>query len=250
MRLQHKIAVVTGSASGIGYATAQTLAREGATAIISDIDAEGARRAASEITRSGGHALAVATDVSDRSQVIAMVQAVIDQYERLDILVNNAAKGGPRKPFAESDVDDWRPDIDVGLMGTLYCCRAVIPHMQERQNGRIISMTSDAGKIGTPQRSLYSAAKAAVAGFSRAIARELALDGITVNCVSPGIVATERWLELERERPGFAQEFYDATPLARPARPAEIAATIAFLASDDAAYITGQNYSVNGGYYM
>jgi 2-hydroxycyclohexanecarboxyl-CoA dehydrogenase len=249
-RLQGRVAVITGSASGIGHSTALAMVEEGAAVVIADLDGEGATRVAGAIEEAGGSALAVRTDVADQASVNGMVDATIGRFGRLDILVNNAAGKGFRKLFVETDVDDWHSEIDIELMGTLFCCRAAIPHMLAQGSGRIISVTSGSGKAGTPNRSLYAACKAAIAGFSRSIARELATEGITVNCVAPGPVLTPRRARVAQEHPDLEQTYYAGVPMGRAAQPEEIAAIIVYLASDDAAYITGQDISVDGGFYM
>jgi NAD(P)-dependent dehydrogenase (short-subunit alcohol dehydrogenase family) len=249
-KLRGRVAVITGSASGIGRSTALAMVAEGASVVIADLDGEGAERVAAEIERGGGIALATRTDVSDQASVNAMVEATVARFGRLDILVNNAAGKGFRKPFVESEVDEWHSEIDIELMGTLFCCRAAIPHMLARKSGRIVSVTSGSGKAGTPNRSLYAACKAAIAGFSRSIARELATDGITVNCVAPGPVLTPRRARVAAEHPDLERTYYAGIPMARAAQPEEVAALIVYLASDDAAYVTGQDISIDGGLYM
>ncbi|MFA4836595.1 MAG: 3-oxoacyl-ACP reductase family protein [Dehalococcoidia bacterium] len=254
MRLKGKVAIVTGAASGIGRATAHAIAREGASVIIADINKEGGEKIAEDIRKSGGKALAVKTDISKQDEVRQMVERAIAQFGRVDILVNNAAfmEMSPRL-FHETDVVEWKPEIDTTFIGTLLCCRAVIPHMLKRKSGRIISVASDAGKMvvrGVPPLPVYSGCKAAVAGFSRAIAFELAPEGITVNCVSPGTIKTEPMAKIIAELPGIEQQWLPSIPMGRSGEPEDIANMIVFLASDDAKYITGQDYSVNGGMRM
>jgi len=250
MRLAGKVAIITGSTSGIGLATARAMVAEGAAVPISGRDAERAAAAAREIVEAGGKSFGMVADVTDRAQVSALIDATVDRFGRIDILVNNAAPKGFRKPFAETEPEDWQPEIDVSLKGMLHCCHAVLPHMLAQKNGRIINVTSGAGKAGTPLRSLYSACKAGVAGFSRALAREVAKDGITVNCVAPGPVLTPRRALVARETPEWERQMYASIPVGRAAQPEEVAAMIVYLASDDGAFITGQDYSIDGGFSM
>lgn len=249
-RLEGRVAIITGSTSGIGLTTARALAAEGAAVAISGIDADRAEIAAREIVDSGGASFGMLADVTDWAQINALVDATLERFGRIDILVNNAAPKGFRKPFAETEPEEWQPEIDVSLRGVLHGCRAVLPHMLAQQSGRIISITSGAGKAGVPLRSLYSACKAGIAGFSRAIAREVAADGITVNCVAPGPVLTPRRALVAQEHPDWEKQMYSSIPVGRAAQPEEIAAMVVYLASDAGAFITGQDYSVDGGFHM
>ena len=254
MRLKSKVAIVTGAASGIGKAIAEAMSREGASVVIADINKEGAEKVARDISKSGGRALAVKTDISKEDEVEQMVKRTITEFGRVDILVNNAAFEGSllsSKSFAETEAAEWKRDINVTFIGTLLCCKAVIPHMLKQKSGSIINVCSDAGKMGIPQMTLYSACKAAVAGFSRAFAQEIATQGITVNCVSPGPIRTEGVARVLAGLPPETQEAWVSNvPMRRFGEPAEIASMIVFLASDEAKYITGQDYSVDGGARM
>jgi NAD(P)-dependent dehydrogenase (short-subunit alcohol dehydrogenase family) len=249
-RLDGKVAIITGSTSGIGLTTARAMADEGAAVAISGLHADKAMRAASEIEQSGGKSFGMLADVTDWAQVNALVDTTVQRFGRIDILVNNAAPKGFRKLFVETDPEDWEPEIDVSLRGMLHCTRAVLPHMLAQRAGRIINITSGAGKAGIPLRSLYSACKAGIAGFSRAIARELAPDGITVNCVAPGPVLTPRRALVAREQPDWEKQMYASIPVGRAAQPEEVAALIVHLASDAGGFITGQDYSIDGGFHM
>jgi NAD(P)-dependent dehydrogenase (short-subunit alcohol dehydrogenase family) len=250
MRLEGKVAIITGSTSGIGLTTARAMIDEGAAVAISGVDAERAEHTAGEIVQAGARSFGMRADVSDWAQVNALIDTTVERFGRIDILVNNAAPKGFRKPFVETEPEDWQPEIDVSLKGMLYCCRAVLPHMLAQRSGRIINVTSGAGKAGIALRSLYSACKAGIAGFSRAVAREVAADGITVNCVAPGPVLTPRRALVAREHPDWEKEMYASIPVGRAAQPEEIAAMVVYLASDAGAFITGQDYSVDGGFYM
>ena len=247
MRLANRVAIVTGSGSGIGRATAMAMSKAGANVVIADVNDEAAWHVAEDIMSSSGSVLVVKADVTDEDQVNQMVQKTIEQFGRIDILVNNAAGPGCRKEFRETSIEDWKTDIDPILMGTLFCCKAVLPHMLKKKSGRIVNVTSLSGKLGVRFRSIYSASKAAVAGFSRTLALELAPQGITVNCVSPGKVNSPRTDKAAKEFPERERHWPSTIPMGRIAQPEEIANLILFLASDEASYITGQDYSVDGG---
>lgn len=250
MRFKDKVAIVTGGAGGIGSAALRAMAREGAKVVVAGWHIDTCEAVAADIRKSGGRAIAVAVDISKQGEVEQMVQKTIAEFGRVDILVNNAATPTAwRKPFHETVPGDWKAEVEVTFMGTLFCCRAVIPHLVEQKSGRIINVGSDSGKIGVPRRSIYSACKAAIAGFTRAIACELAPLGITVNCVSPGPIKTKRNVA-GHTGAGPTQAQATPVPIGRMGEPEEVAAMILFLASDEASYITGQDYSVDGGLRM
>jgi len=251
MRLKDKVAIVTGASSGIGQATAQLMAREGAAIVIADINIEGMEKVAQDIRKSGGRALAIKTDIANNDEVKQTVEKTIAQFGRLDILVNNAAHlTAPTTFLHERDMAQVENEIGITLTGTIRCCRAVIPQMIRQKSGRIISVTSDSGKHGTPRVSIYSACKAGVAGLTRAIAQELATEGITVNCVAPGAILTQNLASSLAVNPEVTKPFLAQIPMGRMGEPEDIAKMIVFLASDDAKYITGQDYSVDGGLRM
>lgn len=252
-RLIEKVAIVTGAASGIGQATAYALMREGASIVIDDINEEGAKKVATDIKKNRGKALAVKADISKEDEVKQMVEKTMAEFGRIDILVNNAAwleEHDSPITFHEMSMTDVRHEIETSFIGTLLCCKAVIPYMLQQKSGRIISVTSDAGKIGSPTASVYSACKAAVSGFSRAIAKELATQGITVNCVSPGPIKTPYMARIFMKRPSSEKFLTSQVPMGRTGLSEDIANMIVFLASDEANYITGQDYSVDGGMRM
>ena len=246
MKLAGKVAIITGAASGIGREIAHLLGREGAGVVIADINKGGSDKVVEEVREAGGRALAVRTDVSRQNDVIEMVQKTIDEFGRIDILINNAAyvEGTP-KYFHETEPSDWEVQIDVDFKGVLYCCRAVVPHMIKQQSGRIISMSSGAAKATPSGCAVYGGLKAAVVGFSRCLARELGTHGILVNCISPGTIRTPaiETASLEKKFDAWAA----ATILRRLGEPEDIANMALFLASEDGKYITAQNYSVDGG---
>ena len=191
--------------------------------------------------------MAYAVDVMNLAQVNALVEATLRSFGVLHILVNNAVAPSVNVPFAQSKEKDWEQDLGAGLKGYLICTRAVINHFLNQNYGKIISISSSAGKVGSPNLAVYSAAKGAIIAFTKALARELAKTGVTVNSVAPGAVNTPMQDRLTDE---FKAHMRSTIPMGRYAEPEEIGEMVAFLASDRAAYITGQVYSVDGGRTM
>jgi NAD(P)-dependent dehydrogenase (short-subunit alcohol dehydrogenase family) len=247
MILQGKVAIVTGAGQGVGQGIAHVLAREGAKVVIADLYGEKAKATADLIRSKGKEALACAVDVMNMAKVKAMVETTLKSFNGLHILVNNAVAPSVNVPFSQSKEEDWDQDLGVGLKGYLICTRAVINHFLQQNHGRIISISSSAGKVGSPNLAAYSAAKGAVIAFTKALARELAKTGVTVNSVAPGAVNTPMQDRLSDE---FKAYMRSTIPLGRYAEPEEIGEAVAFLASDRASYITGQVYSVDGGRTM
>lgn len=244
--LSGKSAIVTGGGRGIGRETALLLARAGAKLCIADMDEAGANSVAQEIRALGGAAIAVRTNVTLAEDTQAMVKAVVAAHGRVDILVNNAAVW-TTKLFKDMTPQDYDKDIRVTLYGTLNSSRAVLDTMTEQKYGRIVNLISDAGRIGEPYLSVYSAAKGGVAAFTKALAKEVGRYGITVNGVAPGITNTPGAAGFI-EGAGGAEKLAKAYPLRRLAEPIDIANVILFLASDMSAYMTGQIFSASGGY--
>jgi 2-hydroxycyclohexanecarboxyl-CoA dehydrogenase len=248
MRLEGRVALVTGGASGIGAATARRLAAEGARVAIGDVDDDGARELAAEV---GG--LGLALDVRDQRSAHQAVARIEEELGAIEILVNNA--GTDRFAFfVNSDPDLWEYVLSVNLYGVLVVTHAVLPGMQERRSGAIVNVSSEAGRVGSQGSSIYSAAKAGVIGFTKAIARESARYRVRANAVAPGPIETPL-LNAAPEILGelgerLKQGMINATALGRSGNPEEVAAAIAFLASDDASYITGQTLGVSGGLSM
>ena len=247
MRFTDKVVIITGAGSGIGRATSHSFAKEGAVSVIAELKAETGEKVTEEIKSSGGKALAVKCDVSKREDALNVVKKVIDEYGRIDILVNNAALTTMSfKHFGDTDPEEWEREIAVDWLGVLNCCHSVIPHMIKQNCGKIVSITSDASKISTPRQAVYSGNKAAIAGFSRTLAGELAKYGINVNCVAPGTVNTPAIQGLGK----VIEKMILGVPKKRLAEPEEIANMVMFLCSEEADYITGQHYSVSGGMTM
>jgi 2-hydroxycyclohexanecarboxyl-CoA dehydrogenase len=246
MRLAGKTALVTGAARGIGAAIATRLAAEGGRVAIGDLDVAAAEKLAAQLpTDCRGHRL----DVADDESVRTTIRAVEAELGPIEILVNNA--GIDRiQPFLESEPDIWDRLLAVNLRGTIAMCHAVASLMSERGRGRIVNIASDAGRVGSSGETVYSGTKGGVIAFSKSLARELARSGITVNVVCPGPTDTALLDQVAQA----SQKLYDslsrAIPLRRIATPDDIAPAVAFFASDDAAYITGQTLSVSGGLTM
>jgi len=243
--LSGQTALVTGAARGIGEAIARRLAAAGAHVAVSDVDLEGARLIAASINvQAGPQALAVFLDVTHYGSVKAAVAEVLERTGRLDILVNNAGIAGRAVPLWEQTDEDWQRVMAINLTGVFHCCRAVIPHMRERRYGRIVNIASIAGKEGNPNMTAYSASKAGVIGFTKALAKEVALDGICVNAVTPAVVRTPI---LEQLTPAQIEYMTSRIPMRRTGTPEEIAAVVHFLASPDSSFVTGQVYDASGG---
>lgn len=244
--LKDRVAIVTGSARGIGAETARMLSAEGMAVVITDLDGDAAQQTAAEIVERGGRAIAKACDVRNEQQVRAMVEAGREAFGRIDVLVNNAGLVKDRS-LVKMDEADWDLVLDVTLKGAFHCCRAVIPHMQERQWGRIVNITSRA-LFGNPGQTNYSSAKAGLVGFTRALSFEQAKNGITVNAIAPGYIETEYIKSL----PNY--DTIKANVMAKnqvtfPGQPGDIGGAVAFMASEHARYITGTTLFVTGGRY-
>jgi len=248
MRLEGRTALVTGGASGIGAATARRLAAEGAHVIVGDLDQDGAREVVAEIDGT-----AIELDVADVTQAHAAIAKVMSDVAPIDILVNNA--GTDRFAFfVHTDEELWDFVLGVNLKGTLNCTHAVLASMHERGGGAIVNVASEAGRVGSQGSVTYSAAKAGVIGFTKAIARESARYGVRSNAVAPGPIETPLLnaapVMLGDIGARLKQGMIDSTVMRRSGEPDEVAAAIAYLASDDASYVTGQTLNVSGGLSM
>ena len=247
MRLKNKVAVITGGAQGIGRAIALGMAREGAKIVVADLQSEKAGSVADEVKILGGDALGFEVNVADESSVKRLAEATFAEFGRVDILVNDAGVY-LKSSVVDMSEADWDRTLDINLGGNFLCCRAFVPAMREQKSGRIISMASGIGHYGMKQFSHYAASKAAIIGFVKSLARELGPDGITVNAICPGSANTAmpRGHRSEEE----VMQRLHSTPLPHVLEPADIAGPVLFLASDAAAYITGQSYNINCGTYM
>jgi len=243
----NKVALVTGSSRGIGRAIAIELAKGGISVVINnDKDSQEGLEVMNEIKKMGQHAMYIQADVSDLNQVEKMVEKVINEFDRVDILINNA--GITRDKILEKmDIDYWNRVISVNLTGAFNCTKSVIQYMKKQGSSKIINISSISAEIGNIGQSNYSAAKGGIISFTKTVAKEYAKYGIIVNAVAPGFIKT-KMLETIPEK--VVQKILNQIPLGRLGEPEEVAKLICFLVSDDANYITGQIININGGIYM
>jgi len=246
--LDGQVAIVTGAARGIGRATAERLASEGARAALLDVDGAAAAVAADAIASRGLAALAYTVDVSDETGVAEAVRSVIDNEGRIDILVNNAGIY-PHTPFEELTFAEWRRVLSTNLDSVFLVTRAVYPHMRERGYGRIVNISTAAFHIGYPELTPYLASKGGIIGFTRSLAAEAGPHGITVNAITPGMIETEGTQDEDPDGELF-EEMGVGQAVKRRGRPEDIAETIAYLVSPTAGFITGQTINVDGGHRM
>lgn len=251
MGLQGKNAIITGGAKGIGKAIALRLARDGANIGIFDIDKDLAETTAQEVAQNGVQTVAVKCDVTDQAQVKQAVDTFIAKFGAIDILINNT--GIDRSQFfVDTNSALWEKMIDVNYKSFLTVTHACLPHMIEKQSGNIVSLGSDAGRVGNSGEVVYCGTKAAIMASSKAIAREVARYNIRVNCVAPGPIQTDLLLGLHEGEKG--QKIMDAVakmiPMKRLGQPSDVADVVAFFVSDDSRYLTGQVLSVDGGLTM
>ena len=248
-RLKDKVAIITGGAQGIGEAITRRLADEGADVAILDIQHEKAQAVADDIGTKGGNALAVKMDIADSQDVKQAVKEVEDRLGKVDILVNNAG-WDKVAPFIELTEELWDRVIAINLRGPITVTRAVLDGMMSRNYGKIVNIASDAGRVGSSGESVYSACKGGIIAFTKTLARELLRYNILVNCVCPGPTDTPMMAELGKDNPKLMEALERAIPMRRLGKPEELAPAVAFLASDEASYITGQTLSVSGGLTM
>jgi 2-hydroxycyclohexanecarboxyl-CoA dehydrogenase len=251
-KLQGKTAIVTGGAGGIGGATCRRLAAEGAKVAVFDMNLEAAEKVAADIRAAGGNAAAFRCDITSRAEVDAAVAATEAELGPVDVLVNNAG-WDVFKPFVKTVPAEWSKLIDINLTGALHMLHAVLPGMSERKSGHIVNVASDAARGGSSGEAVYSACKGGLVALSKTLAREHARFGINVNVVCPGPTDTALLAgvaEGARDPAKLIEAFRSAIPMGRLGQPDDLANAIAFFASDDAAFITGQVVSVSGGLTM
>lgn len=244
-----RVALVTGAAQGIGRAIAELLAQRGAAIAVADLNGEGANEVAAVIREAGGTATAVHLDVTNAASVHAGLSAVEAALGGVDILVNNVG-WDELVPFLDSDEQFWECVIARNFTGTVRVTHAVLPGMLGRGWGRVVNISSDAGRVGSVVEPLYAATKGGVITFTKAVARDVARAGITVNTVCPGVTETPALREVAAARPGVVAGMTRAVPMGRVGQPIEVAAAVAFFASEEASYVTGQTLSVSGGLTM
>lgn len=251
-RLRDRVAIITGSAHGIGLAYAKRFVQEGAKIVIADIDGEGAERAASGIRASGGEAVAMTVDISNFEMCRNMAQTAVEKFGKIDALVNNAALFSripmTRARFDAIPEEEWDRMFQVNVKGIWHTCRAVIPYMEKQGKGRIVNISSSTVYQSSGTRIHYVSSKAAVIGFTRTLAREVGSSNITVNCVSPGSTLSEE--NPSEETIAYRNKRIDDRSIQRVQLPADLAGTVVFLCSDDSAFMTGQNLIVDGGQVM
>jgi 3-oxoacyl-[acyl-carrier protein] reductase len=240
MKFKDKVAIVTGGANGIGYAIALNLAKEGANIIIADIDVAGGKKAIEKIKSLKRKAISIKTDVTSREEIKRMVKLTLDEFGAIDILINNAGGGARRERTAFANEADEMTDMIIArnLKSTLCCTREVINHMIDRRSGKIVNIASVCGINGVPQEATFSAAKAGIIIFTKALAMEVGSYGINVNCVSPGGIDTLLTTK-SRAKPQETVKF-------RMGKPEDVAGIVTYLASDEASFVNGQNYAVTG----
>jgi 3-oxoacyl-[acyl-carrier protein] reductase len=257
LQIDGRLALVCGSSSGLGFAIAKRFAREGCGVVLNGRDESGLNRAVAELKSMSGdpHAVGLAADVSKPDQATALVERATDELGPVDILVCNA--GGPAAaPFAKTPTESWQAALELNLLSTIHLCRAAVPGMRSRGWGRVVCLTSVAAKEPLGGLILSTTARAGVLGFAKSLADEVAPDGVTVNSVCPGYMRTGRVTDLVKERAAHEQrspEEIEASlvagiPKGRMGEPDELAAAVAFLASEAAGYITGAALQVDGGY--
>lgn len=277
MNFEGKVAIITGASTGIGRETAKQLAMKGAIVVINararkpgrqEPRRRGsfvlAKKVAEEIRSMGGKAIAIEADVTNREAVDKMVSEVIDKFGKIDILINNAGKSyGPRHPhlgfprdpdepppLEDLSYEDWHRNIDTNFNAVFYMCKAVVPHMRKRKYGKIINVSSGAGRMYSRTGiTAYAAAKAGQIGFTRQLAKDVARDGIYVNCIAPGLIQKDP-NKFPYEDTVGKEAILESIPLGRTGTVEEAAKAIVFLVSDDASYIVGQTLGVDGGRWM
>lgn len=246
MTLTDQVAVVTGAASGIGLATAQALAEASAKVVVADIAREQGEAAAAGIRATGGKADYVPLDVTDKDSIKDFAAAVLKRFGRVDILVN-AAGWSQNTPFLETDDAFWDKIINLNFIGPMRLTKALLPQMMERKSGKIVIVSSDAGRVGSLGETVYSGAKAGLIGFTKGLAREGARFNVTVNCVCPGPTDTPLLAAVPEK---YRDAFIKAIPMRRFGKPREVAEAVLFFASPHSGYVTGQVLSVSGGLTM
>jgi len=246
MKLKNKIAIVTGAGRGIGKSIVLELAKEGANVVVSDIDLKECQNVYNEIKNIGSDAIAIKCDVSKKSDVDSMVKKTIQKFKRIDILVNNAGVF-LTKPFIRMTEKDWDFVLDINLKGVFFCTNVVAKQMLKQKSGKIILISSVAGKVGIMNASAYCASKAGIISLTKELAVELSLYNINVNAIAPGVIATRMTKDMLKDEK-TKEVLLKKTPLGRVGKPEEISKAVVFLASGDSDFVTGHTLVVDGGW--
>ncbi|MFC7392949.1 SDR family NAD(P)-dependent oxidoreductase [Scopulibacillus cellulosilyticus] len=247
--MSQRTAFVTGAGRGIGREIARTLASKSMKIIVSDVNMKNAQETVTLLKEKGREAVAVYCDVTHLLSVQEAVAESLTHFETVDVLVNNAG-WDKVEPFLKSEPKSWKTIIDINLMGQIHTCKEILPLMIKNGYGKVINIASDSGRVGSSGEAVYSAAKGGVIAFTKTLAREMARHKINVNCIAPGPADTPLFKEISSYNQGITQALEKSIPFRRLAKPGDIAGAVAFFASDEADYITGQTLSVNGGLTM
>ncbi|NVM30927.1 MAG: SDR family oxidoreductase [Candidatus Helarchaeota archaeon] len=248
--MKGKVVFITGAGSGIGKQTALDSVEQGAIPVIVDIDGEKVNKVVDEIKSKGGDAYPLNLDITDFEAVKAAVKELIEKYGKIDVLVNNAGVQSNPGDFIRSRKKNWDHEIAVNIYGVLNCTHAIAKQMKKQKSGRIISIGSDAGKVGEPLIAVYSGTKGFIFAFTKGLAKELGKFGITVNAIAPGTTRTPLTEPLFQAAPEIIEKMVKRYPMRRLGEPKDISNAILFLAKDESSWITGQILSVSGGYSM
>jgi 3-oxoacyl-[acyl-carrier protein] reductase len=255
LSMKGKVALITGAGQNIGRQIALHMADHGADGVVvNDFHLDRAEGVADEIDKAGGHAIAAQADVTNRDSVVAMFAKAVEKFGRVDVLVNNAGNAGvtpsedARKPFWETSPEAWNSFIGVNFYGVINCTAAALPSMIQRKGGRVITIISDAGRIGEANMEIYSGAKAGAAGFTRGVARSMGRHNITANCVAIAATGTPMIEARMAADPERAKKVLEKYVIRRLGQPSDVANMVLFLASDASGWVTGQTYPVNGGF--
>jgi len=245
--LKDKVAVVTGGASGIGEKTAEFFIQEHVKTLIADIQPERVEKTGASLRARGGEAQGIVCDVRDEKSAIRMVEQAVASFGTIDFLVNSAGIGGSMNPIETAPREEWQPILDINLIGTINCCKTVMPVLKAKKGGRIINLASEAGVSGEKGLEVYAASKGGVIAFTKSLAKDLGWYGITVNAVAPAFVHSPMTAFLN---PELEKKWLQAYPIKRLGETQDIAGMIVFLCSQRCSWITGQTISINGGFSM